>query len=767
MKKSLLNKILKIALMPLIVLFSGTASAQITTIDVLALYASNTVSFSPVERIVAMESYANQALANSQSNIRIRVVHIEELNIPDATADDNTLEQLRTNQAALALRTKYGADLVTLITPTDQYCGYAYLSFGTDGQISSFYKDYGFSVVGHSCTSSLIHEIGHNLGLNHSIKQNAEGSVYPWGRGHGVDGNFATVMAYGSSFSANRIQFFSNPDIASCNGLPCGVPIDQTNGAHSVLALAYAGPQIEQWFAPASPSDGNTAPSAGNDFASVLAGETVAVDVLDNDVDPDGDALTLISSTQGGHGTTTIDSNQITYTAAADFSGEDTFSYTISDGNNHTATAAVTITVAPPAPPPPGGNTFPTAANDKAYTDLDQAVTIAVLDNDSDVDGDILSITSVDSGQFGTTALSSGKVVYTPNNGAMGFDTFQYFISDGKGGTDSAMVTVGVGNGLAYEYHEGQWDALPNFADQSPVKTGVAHDFSLFERDRDDEFAFRYHGLIEIAQAGDYTFFIGSDDGSRLLIDGAAIIDNDGLHGYVEENASVSLTAGMHAFEVQFFEKWGGERLTVNWQGPGFDKMPVSENLLFRGGTTAPPVNQAPTAADDAVTTQQGQSVNIAVLANDSDPEGDTLTITAVNNPANGVVSNAGSSLQYTPAADFTGTDSFSYTISDGNGNEATAAVTVSIEATPPPSSDYNPPAEIQVSQFYLDILHREPSTDEINYWAEKVNNGSLTSADIADTFLSSKEFDNAIAPIVRLYFAYFLRIPDYNGLIY
>ena len=768
MKKTFLNKILKIALLPMVSLFYGTASAEITTIDVLALYASNTASFSPVERIIAMEEYGNQALINSQSNIRIRVVHIEELNLPNAMADDNTLAQLRSNATALALRTKYGADLVTLITPTDQYCGYGYLSFGTNGQVSSFYKDYGFSVVGHSCTSSLIHEIGHNLGLNHSVKQNAEGGVYPWGRGYGVDGNFATEMAYGSSYSANRIQFFSNPDIASCNGLPCGVPIDQPNGAHSVLALAYAGPQIAQWFAPAAPpSSGNTAPSAGDDFASTLPGESLGIDVLGNDVDPDSDVLTVISTTQGKHGTTTTDGTQVTYTPVTDFSGEDTFTYTISDGNNHTASALVTITVAPPAPPPPSGNTFPTAVNDSVYTDLNQSVTIDVLSNDTDANGDTLSITSVDSGQFGSTTLSNGKVIYTPNNGAMGIDSFQYFISDGQGGTDTATVSVGVGNGLDFEYYEGQWDALPNFADLSPVKSSIAHDFSLFERDRDDEFAFRYHGLIEISQAGDYTFYIGSDDGSRLLIDGSVVTDNDGLHGYTETSGTIALTAGMHAFEVQFFEKWGGERLTVNWQGPGFGKMPVADSILFRGAATAPPVNQAPTAIDDAATTQQGQSVSIDVLANDSDPEGDTLTITSVNTPANGVVSNSGSSLLYTPSSSFTGSDSFSYSIDDGNGNTAAANVTVSVEATPPPSSDYNPPAELLVSQFYLEILHREPSNEEVNYWANKLNDGSMTSDEIADLFLSSPEFDSSIAPIVRLYFAYFLRIPDYNGLIY
>ena len=127
---------------------------------------------------------------NSKANIRFRVVHIEELDIANAKTDLNTLKNLRTNTTAKSLRSKYGADLVTMLTPTRPYCGLGYIPRGNNGNIYTYYKNYGYSVVGHTCTSSFAHELGHNLTLGHSHKQGSNGGLFSWGRGHGVDNTF-------------------------------------------------------------------------------------------------------------------------------------------------------------------------------------------------------------------------------------------------------------------------------------------------------------------------------------------------------------------------------------------------------------------------------------------------------------------------------------------------------------------------------------------------------------------------------------------------
>ncbi len=91
--------------------------------------------------------------------------------------------------------------------------------------------------------------------------------------------------------------------------------------------------------------------------------------------------------------------------------------------------------------------------------------------------------------------------------------------------------------------------------------------------------------------------------------------------------------------------------------------------------------NDPPNAVDDSATVDEDNSVGVAVLSNDSDPDGDTLTLQSYGQPSNGSVSDNGSLITYTPDANFNGTDSFNYTINDGNGNTDTATVFVTINA--------------------------------------------------------------------------------------
>jgi hypothetical protein len=102
-----------------------------------------------------------------------------------------------------------------------------------------------------------------------------------------------------------------------------------------------------------------------------------------------------------------------------------------------------------------GGNQAPSAQSDSASTQPDGSVTIDVLGNDSDPDGDALSVTSVGAGtaaQHGTTVLNAdGTVTYTPDAGYKGNDSFSYSISDGNGGEASAQVDVSVADGMAFQ----------------------------------------------------------------------------------------------------------------------------------------------------------------------------------------------------------------------------------------------------------------------------------------------------------------------------
>lgn len=102
-----------------------------------------------------------------------------------------------------------------------------------------------------------------------------------------------------------------------------------------------------------------------------------------------------------------------------------------------------------------------------------------------------------------------------------------------------------------------------------------------------DNFSIRYSGYIQINTAGNYTFYTSSDDGSKLYIDGAQVVDNDGLHGTQERSGSISLSAGLHEITVLFFENGGSENLTVQYQGPSISKQNIPFSVLYSNCSVA------------------------------------------------------------------------------------------------------------------------------------------------------------------------------------
>ncbi len=186
----------------------------------------------------------------------------------------------------------------------------------------------------------------------------------------------------------------------------------------------------------------NEGPNAADDAITVeFESSANLVDVLANDSDPDGDTLTITAVSSPAHGTATITSGGISYTPAAGYSGADSFTYTISDGRGGTATASVAVTVNPPA----DANQAPIAVDDdggvlKGYdTDID------VLANDSDPDGDPLTVIAVEHtgpGNATITINDDNTVHYQSIHGFSGHDTFEYTISDGRGGTATATVRI-------------------------------------------------------------------------------------------------------------------------------------------------------------------------------------------------------------------------------------------------------------------------------------------------------------------------------------
>ncbi|MEY2909651.1 MAG: hypothetical protein RLZZ602_2174, partial [Pseudomonadota bacterium] len=198
--------------------------------------------------------------------------------------------------------------------------------------------------------------------------------------------------------------------------------------------------------APPPPPPVNEAPDAVDDAVTTDFQTPVSGSVLPNDSDPEGNALTITGNTLPASGTLVFNADgTFTYTPNEGFSGSDSFTYTIADGNGGTDTATVTISVGEAPPPPPPVNEAPDAVDDAVTTDFQTPVSGSVLPNDSDPEGDALTITGNTLPASGSLVFNAdGTFIYTPNEGFSGSDSFTYTIADGNGGTDTATVTIDV-----------------------------------------------------------------------------------------------------------------------------------------------------------------------------------------------------------------------------------------------------------------------------------------------------------------------------------
>ncbi|OQY22801.1 MAG: hypothetical protein B6I35_05225, partial [Anaerolineaceae bacterium 4572_32.2] len=367
-------------------------------------------------------------------------------------------------------------------------------------------------------------------------------------------------------------------------------------------------------------------PDAADDNAKTDEDTAVTVDVLANDSDSDGDSLTVNSVTQPGHGTVTNNGDDVVYTPDANYNGDDSFTYTVSDGAGGTDSATVSVTVNPV-------NDAPDAVDDTAETSEDTAVNIDVLANDSDPEGDSLTIDSVTQPNHGTVTVTvtvnGDDVVYTPDANYNGDDSFTYTISDGAGGADSATVSVTVN-----PVNDAP-DAVDDTAETSE-DTAVNIDVLANDSDSDGDSL----TVNSVTQPGHGTVTVNGDD---VVYTPDANYNGDDSFTY-----AISDGAG------------GADSATVS--------------------VTVNPVNDPPEAEDDSGVTNEDAAITVNVLVNDSDADGDTITVTQVSDPAHGsVVDNGDGSITYTPDEEYSGEDSFTYIISDG---AVTDIATVMIDVT-------------------------------------------------------------------------------------
>jgi mono/diheme cytochrome c family protein len=141
---------------------------------------------------------------------------------------------------------------------------------------------------------------------------------------------------------------------------------------------------------------------------------------------------------------------------------------------------------------------------------------------------------------------------------------------------------------LHLSYYEGNWSDLPDFDKLKPKLSGPTSSFSLGPFKDRSNYALRYDGFLNIVTPGEYTFYLHSDDGSRLDIDGRVLIDHGGIHGGETKEGRIRLKAGLHPIRVTFFQAQGGAELLLFYQGPGLRRQVIPSSVLSASAKPLP-----------------------------------------------------------------------------------------------------------------------------------------------------------------------------------
>ncbi len=412
----------------------------------------------------------------------------------------------------------------------------------------------------------------------------------------------------------------------------------------------------------------NDAPLAHDDAYSTdedMALEVGPPGILVNDEDLDGDSLSAILGTGPTHGTLALNANgTFTYTAAEEFSGVDTFQYLANDGTVDSNLATVTIAVQPVDDPP--------SAQDDSYTIFEDEILSAaapgVLVNDDDPEGGTLSANPVSTPAHGTLSMfSNGSFTYVPDPDFSGMDRFTYLVNDGV--SDSNVATV-------------------------DIKVNPVNDLPLAA---DDSYEMPWETTLEVGAPG----VLGNDSDVETSVLTAVLVD-DAASGKLTLNSDGSFSYGAAP-------GFSGEDGFTYKARDGSDGSNLATVTIVVSA-----VNRPPDAADDAASTDEDHQVIIDVLGNDSDLDGDSLSVSSSTSPGHGDLAlNGDGAIAYTPGPDYYGADGFEYTVSDGQGGEDSAHVSITVNPiNDPPSAGDDAASTNEGEAVTIDLLANDSDVD-------------------------------------------------------
>lgn len=434
----------------------------------------------------------------------------------------------------------------------------------------------------------------------------------------------------------------------------------------------------------------NDAPIAALTSATLYEDSSAVLDVIANSTDIDGDTLTISEFTQGTNGTITLNaSNQLVYTPNTSYKGTDSFTYTISDGNGGITTQTVTLTV----------NELPTG--------------ITGTNNSDYLMGNYKN--NLITGNGGDDTLDGGLGADTMIGGS-GNDT--YYVDN-----TNDVIVENPGDGMDIVCSSVSYTTSPNI--EQLILTGNS-DISAIGDD--------FNNFL-VGNPGNNTLYGGLGDDTLVGFEGRDVMVGDSgndIYGFAMGHGhdtifdqagtdTLVFMSGVTKSNVLFNAE--GNDIVIKFTNSSTDSIRLAsalsgsnfvvENFIFADGTSYTYsdvlglLNYAPMAGLVSAALNEDTPIVLDVLANASDADGDTLSINSFTQAAHGTITrNASNQLIYTPNTNYNGTDSFTYTISDGNGGITTQTVALTVNAVnDAPAAALTSAALYEGTSAVLDVL--------------------------------------------------------------
>lgn len=566
------------------------------------------------------------------------------------------------------------------------------------------------------------------IGYNLSGKQNKISALF-LGYTSCQEGNAPPIVDAGGDMTITLPDSAMLQGTATDDGLPAGsltvawsmvsgpgtVTFADGNAAVTEASFSEAGEYVLRLMADDSEltasddvvitvNSANTPPTA--DDKSATTDEDTPVSITLTGSDAEGDSLTFAVAITPSYGLLAGTPPNLTYTPINDYNGTDSFTYTANDGELESEQATVSITINPVNDAP--------EANTMSYTNHEDTLLVMELTG-ADIDGDVLTFSVVDNPLHGTLSGPATNLIYTPDANYSGQDSFTFIVNDGT--ADSAVVTnyllilavndapvansqnvstdedaaIAIiltgsdvdGDSLSYSIltmpvHGVLAGTAPNLTYTPDANYNGADSFTFEVNDGNvasasAEIAITINPVNDGPVAGAQSLSVAEDAALAITLS-AFDIDGDPLSYLVvvpPANGTLSGTAPNLTY-------------TPNADFNGTDSFTFEAADGSASGSavieiTVTPVNDAPTADDQSVSTDEDTVVPIILTGSDID--GDAISYAVIGTPSHGVLGGTAPNLTYTPDANYNGTDTFTFEVSDGT--EISAPATVSLTVNP------------------------------------------------------------------------------------